>query len=318
MNYLWLVIALLVLAGAGWLIWRFGTQVVIKEKDGELVTVRRLKLTPALTIGVLAGLLLAFLLSTVRAIPPGRAMVKFNVITREYEVSGEGVAFVPPLLYNVSVYDLRRQEYTLTSQKGRKRPNVDETLWTPSKDGLQVGVDLTVWYRLNPDMLTQIHQRIGPDYAEKVVRPAVRSVARHVIAQYSVDEVYSGKRKKIEDEIFAWLKGLLEKDGFIIEGVVLRDIHLPADYSKALEEKQIAQQEAERMKFVLQKEQQEAERKRIEAEGTARAIEIVSKALKRNPEYITYLYVDKLSDKVQVIVSDQGTILNLGELRKGK
>jgi prohibitin 2 len=318
MNWIWLVVALVVIAGAGWLIWRFGTRVVVTERQGEIVTMRKLRLSPTLVIIISAALVILAIFSTVRVVPVGHVMVKFNVVSKKYEVSGEGVAFLPPLIYNVYIYDMRRQDYTMSSaSEGQKKPpRADETLWSPTMEGLSVGIDLTIWYRLNPDQIVQIHKTLGPDYEEKVIKPACRSVTRHVISKYSIMEVYSARRKAIEDEIFGTLKGLLEKDGFIIEGVMLRDVHFPPDFSKSIEQKQIAQQDAERMSYILEKEQKEAERKKIEAQGTAEAIRIVSAELKRNPEYITYMYVDKLSDDVQVIISDQGTILNLGELKQ--
>ncbi len=314
-----MAVAVVVLAGAGWLIWRFGTTVVVAEKNGEITTVRKLRLSPTLIISISALIILLGVFSTVRVVPVGHSMVKFNVVSRQYDVSGEGVVFLPPLIYSIYIYDMRRQEYTMSSgEEKNRRVKSDETLWSPTKEGLSVGIDLTVWYRINPDQLVDVHRLIGPTYKEKVIKPAVRSVTRHVISKYSIMEVYSERRKDIEDEIFATLKGLLEKDGFIIEGVVLRDVHFTPDFAQSIEQKQIAQQDAERMNYVLEKEQKEAQRKKIEAQGKAEAIRIVSQQLKHNPEYITYLYVDKLSDDVQVIVSDQSTILNLDQLRKRK
>jgi len=92
---------------------------------------------------------------------------------------------------------------------------------------------------------------------------------------------------------------------------VLRDVRFTPEFSKAIEAKQIAQQAAEQMKYTLEKEQREAERKVIEARGRANAIEVINRALAQNPNYIKYLYVDKLSDKISVIVSDQNTIMDL-------
>jgi regulator of protease activity HflC (stomatin/prohibitin superfamily) len=124
-------------------------------------------------------------------------------------------------------------------------------------------------------------------------------------------DVYSARRAEIQDEINRKIKLLVEKDGFMIDEVVLRDVRFTPQFTKAIEDKQIAQQSAEQMKYTLEKEQKEAERKVIEATGRANAIEVINKALAQNPNYIKYLYVDKLSDKVSVIVSDQNTIMDL-------
>ena len=134
---------------------------------------------------------------------------------------------------------------------------------------------------------------------------------RLVISEYPVMDVYSSKRALIQDEINTKVKALVEKDGFIIDEVVLRDVRFTEEFTKAIEAKQIAQQSAEQMKYTLEKEQKEAERKVIEAGGRAKAIEVINRALAQNPNYIKYLYVDKLSDKISVIVSDQNTIMDL-------
>jgi regulator of protease activity HflC (stomatin/prohibitin superfamily) len=163
-----------------------------------------------------------------------------------------------------------------------------------------------------------LHQHIGPDYEDKIIRPAVRSVIRMVISEYPVMDVYSSKRAAIQEEINRKVKELVHKDGFIIDEVVLRDVRFTEDFAKAIEAKQIAQQSAEQMKYVLEKEQREAERKVIEAQGRAKAIDTITQALQKNPNYIKYLYVDKLSDKISVIVSDQNTIMDLKGILDGK
>jgi regulator of protease activity HflC (stomatin/prohibitin superfamily) len=197
-----------------------------------------------------------------------------------------------------------------TTGEGRKS-NIDDSLWSPTQEGLQVGIDLTVWHHVDPDRLVSIHQKIGPDYEDKIIRPAVRSVIRLVISEYAVMDVYSSRRAQIQDEINRKIKQLVEKDGFVIDEVVLRDVRFTPEFAKAIEAKQIAQQGAEQMNYTLQKEQKEAERKVIEARGRAGAIDVINQALAKNPNYIKYLYVDKLSDKVDVIVSDQSTIMDL-------
>ena len=147
--------------------------------------------------------------------------------------------------------------------------------------------------------------------ATRVCAPAVRSVIRLVISEYAVMDVYSSKRAQIQDEINLKIKALVEKDGFVIDEVVLRDVRFTPEFAKAIEAKQIAQQSAEQMRYTLEKEEKEAERKVIEARGRANAIEVINRALAQNPNYIKYLYVDKLSDKISVIISDQNTIMDL-------
>ena len=265
-----------------------------------------------LLLGAAAMFVLITLVTTIRVVPVGHALVIFNTVTRSFNVAQQGITFVPPFVSVTEMYDLRRMEYTMSSSVGEgRKTNVDDSLWSPTQEGLQVGIDLTVWHHLDPMRVAQIHQKIGPDYEEKIIRPAVRSVIRLVISEYPVMDVYSAKRAAIQDEINVKIKQLIEKDGFVIDEVVLRDVRFTDEFTKAIEAKQVAQQGAEQMKYTLEKEQKEAERKVIEATGRANAIEVINKALAQNPNYIKYLYVDKLSDKISVIVSDQSTIMDL-------
>jgi regulator of protease activity HflC (stomatin/prohibitin superfamily) len=263
----------------------------------------------AIALGVV---LLIVATTSFRVVPVGHALVIFNVVTRSFTLAPQGFTFVPPFISNTEMYDVRRLEYTMTAVTGEgRKADLDDSIWSPTQEGLQVGIDLTVWHHLDPKRVAEIHQRIGPDFEEKIIRPAVRSVIRLVISEYPVMDVYSSKRATIQTEINQKIRALVEKDGFMVDEVVLRDVRFTDEFAKAIEAKQIAQQGAEQMKYTLEKEQKEAERKVIEARGRANAIDEINKALARNPNYIKYLYVDKLSDKVQVIVSDQNTIMDL-------
>ena len=263
-------------------------------------------------IAIVGFIVLVLFATSVRSVPVGHALVIFNTVTKSFRLANQGLAFVTPLVSDTHDYDLRRLEYTMSGATGEgRKADIDDSLWSPTQEGLQVGIDITVWHHLDPLKVISIHQKIGPDYEDKIIRPAVRSVIRLVISEYAVMDVYSSKRAMIQDEINRKIKLLVEKDGFIIDEVVLRDVRFTPEFAKAIEAKQIAQQSAEQMKYTLEKEQKEAERKVIEAQGRANAIEVINKALAQNPNYIKYLYVDKLSDKIQVIVSDQNTIMDL-------
>jgi len=262
--------------------------------------------------GAAGALILLLLFASVRLVPVGHGLVVFNTVSKTFRLAPQGVALVAPLISDTELYDLRRLEYTMSGVAGEgKRSEADDSLWSPTKEGLQVGIDITVWHHLDPRRVVDIHRGIGPDFEEKIIRPAVRSVIRLVISEYAVMDVYSSRRAEIQDEINAKIKRLVEKDGFVIDEVVLRDVRFTEQFAKAIEAKQIAQQSAEQMKYVLEKEQKEAERKVIEAQGRSKAIETINEALRQSPSYIKYLYVDKLSDKISVIVSDQATIMDL-------
>jgi len=307
------VLFLVVLAIIAVAIWKFATKIAVREgTKGEIFTRTKISWLRALPILLIGTFILMILPASIRVVPVNHALVVFHILNKNYRTATEGINLVIPLVNHTQMYDLRRQEYTMTKVAGEgRRANVDDALWSPTAEGLQVGLDLTAWYRVDRDSVIDVHRKIGPNYEEKVVRPAVRSVVRHVVSDFKVLDVYSAERKHIEQLINERVKELIESDGFLIDGIILRDVTFTPDFAKAIEEKQVAQQDAKKMEHVLEKESKEAERKIIEAGGKARAIEIVQVALRKSPDYINYLYVDKLSDKIKVIVSDQSTIMDL-------
>jgi len=313
------VLFLLVLAIIAVAIWRFAMKVTVEEgTGGDIFTRTKISWLRALPILLIGTFILIILPASIRVVPVNHALVVFNILNKNYRTATEGINLIIPLVNHTQMYDLRRQEYTMTKVAGEgRRANVDDALWSPTAEGLQVGLDLTAWYRVGRDSVIDVHRKIGPSYEEKVVRPAIRSVVRHVVSDFKVLDVYSTERKHIEQLINEKVKELIESDGFLIDRIILRDVTFTPDFAKAIEEKQVAQQEAKKMEHVLEKEEREAERKIIEAGGKAKAIEIVQVALRKSPDYINYLYVDKLSDKIKVIVSDQSTIMDLkGMLEK--
>jgi regulator of protease activity HflC (stomatin/prohibitin superfamily) len=308
-------LVVLLLAGVAALLF-FGFKLqrtlVKRPAPGEVPKGRK-RLKPIAYILGGAGLFfLAAIISFIRVVPVGHALVIFWIIPKTYSVAREGINFIPPVITQTSLYDLRRVDYTMSSaaEEGRRK-GTDDALWAPTSEGLQVGLDLTVWYRLNADKVFDIHRLIGPDFEEKVVRPAIRSNVRMTMSAYRVMDIYSKKRETIQIEIERRLEKQLEPDGIILEGVAIRNETFTQEFAKSVEEKQIAQQKAQKMEYVLQQETKEAERKEIEAGGKAKAIAIVSRELRANPYYIKYLYVDKIADDIKVIVSDQATIMDL-------
>ena len=187
--------------------------------------------------GVLGPLIILIVLATsVRVVAVGHALVVFNTLTRRFHLARQGINFIAPFISATQDYDLRRLEYTMSGVSGEgRKSNIDDSLWSPTQEGLQVGIDLTVWHHVDPDRLVSIHQKIGPDYEDKIIRPAVRSVIRLVISEYAVMDVYSARRAQIQDEINRKIKQLVEKDGFMIDEVVLRDVRFTPEFSKAIE-----------------------------------------------------------------------------------
>jgi prohibitin 1 len=147
---------------------------------------------------------------------------------------------------------------------------------TPSKEGLIINLDVSLLYRLDPNKAVDIYKTVGSNYKDIVVQPQLRSAIREVTASYEAKAMYSVERERIANEIMSLYVKLTKDRGIITDQVLLRKIGLPNTLAAAIQEKLKREQESEQMKFVLQKEQQEAERKRIEAQGIADFQKIVS------------------------------------------
>jgi regulator of protease activity HflC (stomatin/prohibitin superfamily) len=160
-----------------------------------------------------------------------------------------------------------------------KTQEIKETMNVPSKEGLSVQLEISLMYKLNPDRANEIYKTVGPDYRDIILLPQFRSVVRGVTARYEAKALYTASREKLANEIITDLNQLVEPRGIIIEEAPLRQIVLPPRLTKSIEEKLQAEQESQRMAFVLQKERQEAERKSIEARGIKDFQTIVSEGI---------------------------------------
>jgi prohibitin 1 len=204
-------------------------------------------------IGLVVLLILAG--SPIKVIPAGHVGVKDLFGRVSSDVLPPGVRLVIPFTRVIKM--------SIKTQEGK------ETAEVPSKEGLMMDLEGSLLYRLDPEKADDIYRTIGKDYAEIAVAPQIRSAIREVTASYEAKVLYSAEREKIARETLELFKKLAGDRGIIAEAVLLRKIGLPDIVANAIQEKLRREQEAEQMKFVLQKEQQEAERKRIEAQGIA-------------------------------------------------
>jgi regulator of protease activity HflC (stomatin/prohibitin superfamily) len=174
-----------------------------------------------------------------------------------------------------------------------------ETMNVPSKEGLNVALDVSVLYRLDPAKAVEVYKTVGPAYQNIILLPQYRAAARGVTVVHEAKALYTSQREVLAQAIFDSLKSLTADRGIIIERALLRAITLPVTVSAAIEQKLKAEQEAERMKFVLQRETQEAERKRIEATGIRDAQAIINESL--TSQYLHYLWINTLNENPNVI-----------------
>jgi len=159
---------------------------------------------------------------------------------------------------------------------------VKETMETPSSEGLVVHLDVSILDHLESTTVPEVYRTIGREYETVVVKPNVRSAVREVTSSYEAKALYSPEREKMSTEINQHIVTAVEPRGVVVERMLLRDVGLPVRLQQAIQEKLSAEQEAARMQFVLLKEKQEAERKKIEAEGISSFQKIVTEGINEN------------------------------------
>jgi regulator of protease activity HflC (stomatin/prohibitin superfamily) len=178
----------------------------------------------------------------------------------------EGLNFINPLV-NITHFDTRTQNYTMSALHDEGDKEGDDGIRVLSADGLEVTFDLTVLYRLDANMAAEVLRTIGIDYTEKVVRPITRTKIRDFAANYDAVALYSSKREEFQKRLFEALTKEFQVRGLILEDFLVRNVALPTSVKQAIEAKINAEQESQKMRFVLEKERQEADRKRVEAQG---------------------------------------------------
>ena len=215
-------------------------------------------------LGIIAALLIA-LLQCFTIIPAGHTgVIDFLGYVSDNTLK-PGVNLVNPMA-NVEKMSIKTQE-------------LKEMMNVPSEEGLGVELEISLLFKLNPDKANEIYKTVGPNYVDIILVPQFRSVVRGVTARYEAKALYTASREKLAGEIVDELEKLVGPRGITIEQAPLRQITLPARLTQSIEEKLQAEQESQRMAFVLQRETQEADRKRIEAKGIADFQEIVSKGI---------------------------------------
>lgn len=261
-------------------------------------------------------IVLILLFVSFKTVPAGHRAVVFNNITGGLGARGEGLTLLIPFTQSATIYDVKTVTYTMSKTPNEGQVKGDDAVQALTSDGQQVDVDISVLYHPDPARIVQLHQLIGEDYENKIVRPSSRSITRTAVSKYAVVDVYGAKRAQIQEEVTNELRPLFEKSYLILDSLLVRNVDFSAEFKKAIELKQIAQQEAERKKYELEKERIEKDRKVIAAEGDAESIRLRGDALAHNPSLIQYEYVQKITPGIQTIITDGKSILNLGDLVK--
>jgi prohibitin 1 len=238
---------------------------IFNETRGRVIDANSNPVFRLFGIAVAAFLLVILLFSSVARVDSGHVgvLTLFGRVTGE--VLPEGIHLVNPLKVNNQM-SIRTQE-------------IKESASVPSSEGLVMNLDTSLIYHLNPEKAAEVYQKIGPNYMAVLVEPNLRAAIRESTASHTANALYTGEREMVAKQIYDQLGDKLGQRGILVESVLLRDIQLPMTLKSSIEAKQQAEQEALAMNFRLQKETQEAQRKRIEAAGIRDFQQIVAQGI---------------------------------------
>jgi regulator of protease activity HflC (stomatin/prohibitin superfamily) len=244
------------------------------------------------------------------------------------EVLTPGLHWIIPFAERVKTYDISRKTYTMSSAQGEGQVASDDSVQARTKDGQQVFIDASVIYAIDPNTIIQLNITWQDRYEDQVVRPLSRGIIRDTASQYGVEEIVSSKRTELEQTITDEMAKSLGQNDLVLVDFVLRDIHFTDQYANAVEQKQIAEQQAQEAAFVVQQKKQEAEQARVTAQGAAdsaviaaqgkaqatvlqaeaesKSLTLIGDALKDNTDLLTFRYIDKLAPNVQVMYLPSG------------
>ena len=232
---------------------------------------------PIKVVGVIL-IVLGLLSSAVRQVDAGRVGVISLFGNVGDATLNSGLNFVNPLA-DVTEFDIKTQNYTMSATNDEGQKTGDDAIRVLTADGLEVVIDLTVLYRVVASDAPKIYREIGTDYSDKIVRPITRTRIRDNAVYYDAVALYSTRRDEFQGRIYKTIEADFKKRGLMLEQLLIRNIDLPASVKKTIESKINAEQDSQKMQFVLAKERQEADRKRVEAQGIADYQKILSTGL---------------------------------------
>lgn len=267
-------------------------------------------------IAGVAILAIGALTSMFKVVDAGQVGVKTIFGKVDNDVLYSGLNVINPIA-EVTTFDIKTQNYTMSGVHDEGAKEGDDALRVLSADGLEVIIDLSVLFRVKGSEAPTILREIGTDYLEKIVRPVSRTAIRDNAVAYDAVALYSSKRDEFQAKIFATINKSFAKRGLELEQLLVRNITLPPSVKASIESKINAEQDAQKMTFVLQKERQEAERKRVEAQGIADYQKILSTGLSdRQLQYESILAQKEIAkspnSKVIIMGNSKGAPIILG------
>jgi regulator of protease activity HflC (stomatin/prohibitin superfamily) len=240
---------------------------------GSLVAAKK-----TMRMAAIALFIIGILSSCVKQVDAGYIGVQSLFGKIQNRILPSGLSLINPLA-QVREVDVRTQNYTMSGVHDEGEKAGDDAIRVLTKDGLEVSIDLSVLYRVNESTAPKLIRNIGVEFKDKIIRPVTRTKIRDNAVLYDAIELYSTKREQFQSGIFKSIDDEFVKRGLILENLLVRNITLPQTVKLTIESKINAEQDAQKMQFVLAKEKQEAERKRVEAQGIADYQRIISTGL---------------------------------------
>lgn len=253
-------------------------------------------------------IIIGIVVSSVKQINAGEVGVKVLFGSIQPEVLGSGLHFVNPLL-DIRKIDVKTQNYTMSGVNDEGEKAGDDAIKVLTSDGLEVTIDLTVLYKVISGDAPRLLRETGDDYRDKIVRPITRTKIRDNAVYYQAVDLFGNKRDEFQQRIYRSIEDDFKKRGLMLEQLLVRNITLPNSVKASIESKINAEQDAKKMEFVLLKEKQEAERKRVEAQGIADYQRIINTGLTDQQlqyEQIKAMKELALSQNAKVIVMGKG------------
>jgi regulator of protease activity HflC (stomatin/prohibitin superfamily) len=301
-----------------------------------------------LSVAVLVTAILAVVLTTVSAglvfIQPEERGVVISAIADEgyrQDPLEPGLNWIIPYFESVIRYRISRQNYTMSIAPAEGQVQGDDSVAARTSDGQEIFLDASVIYAIDPDQVVKVHIDWQNRYTNELVRPLARGVVRDAVSQFGVEEVVSTKRFELQQFITDNMSEMLGDNGLLLSDFVLRNIQFSPEYAASVEQKQIAEQQAQQAAFVVEQRRQEADQARevakgqkdasitvaegsaearlIEADAEAKALLLVAEALQDNADLLTYTYITKIAPGIEVMLlpSDNQFLFPLPTLESG-
>ena len=261
---------------------------------------------PVRILGIIV-MLIGLLTACIIQIEAGQVGVKKLFGKVQQDVLPSGLHFINPLI-DVERMDIKTQNYTMSGVHDEGTKSGDDAIRVLTADGLEVTIDLSVLYRVFPSDAPKLLQETGLNYEDKIVRPLTRTRIRDNAVYYEAIALYSTKRDEFQQRIFKSIENDFKSRGLFLEQLLVRNITLPASVRTTIEQKINAEQEAQKMQFILQKERQEAERKRVEAQGIADYQRIISESLTDKQ-----LQYEQIKAQMELAKSQNAKIIIMGK-----